>query len=89
MCEGERWATPSVPIVSSIRSSIGPHTLRAQKLYSSGPETDATGTRAVASAGASRPSSESPCSGFSYEPTWSSQRPSQPVRSLALSAPTS
>jgi hypothetical protein len=72
-----------------MRSSTGPHTLRAQKLYSSGPETEATGTRDVARAGASRPSSDRPWSGLSPEPTWSSQRPSHPVRSFAFMAPTS
>ena len=44
---------------------------------------------AAASAGARLPSSDRPCSGLSCVPTWSSQRPSQPVRPPGSVAPTS
>ena len=61
--------SPSEPIAVSMRCSTSPHTLLLQKSYWSGPSTEATGTRAVASAGASVSSSDSPCSGLSVVPT--------------------
>ena len=60
---------PSAPIALSIRVSTSPQTRLLQKSYWSGPSIDATGTFAVASAGASVSSSESPCSGLSIAPT--------------------
>ncbi len=71
------------------RSIAGPQAPGAQKPKSSGLSSAATGLRAVASDGASWPSSDTPCSGLSAEPTRSSTRPSQPVRRFASSAPTS
>ena len=70
-------------------SSAGPQAPGVQKPKSSGLWIAATGLRAVASDGASWPSSEMPCSGLSGEPMTSSVRPSQPERRLASSAPTS
>ncbi len=70
-------------------SSAGPHAPGVQKPTSSGLATAATGLRAVASSGESWPSSETPWSGLSGEPTRSRMRPSQPVRRCGSSAPTS
>ena len=71
------------------RSSAAPHAPGVQKPESSGLLIAATGLRAVASVGESCPSSETPWSGLSGEPTRSSTRPSQPVRRCGSSAPTS
>ena len=72
-----------------MRSNASPHRPGIQNCASSGEDTAATGEEPERSTGDSVESIEIPCSGLSFDPAWSSQRPSQPVAEFGVIRPVS